>query len=37
MTTLREDIFDLNTMRCEPRSIPASSAQPLEFIRVALN
>lgn len=33
---LRQDIFDLDNMRCEPRSIPAGSVQLHKFIRVAL-
>ncbi|MFC0402769.1 YodC family protein [Paraburkholderia rhizosphaerae] len=33
---LRQDIFDLDNVRCEPRSIPAGSVQLHKFIRVAL-
>ncbi|CAB3772738.1 YodC family protein [Paraburkholderia humisilvae] len=33
---LRQDIFDLHEVRCEPRSIPAGSVQLHKFIRVAL-
>jgi uncharacterized protein YodC (DUF2158 family) len=34
---LRQDIFDLDKVRCEPRSIPAGSVQLHKFIRVAFN
>jgi uncharacterized protein YodC (DUF2158 family) len=33
---LRQDIFDRENVRCEPRSIPAGSVQLHKFIRVML-
>jgi uncharacterized protein YodC (DUF2158 family) len=33
---LRQDIFDFESVRCEPRSIPAGSVQLHKFIRVVL-
>jgi uncharacterized protein YodC (DUF2158 family) len=33
---LRQDIFDLDQVRCEPRSIPAGSVQLRKFVRVML-
>jgi uncharacterized protein YodC (DUF2158 family) len=34
---LRQDIFEFDDVRCEPRSIPAGSVQLHKFIRAALS